>query len=47
MNKHSFISNTAFSKIMDSGIPFHKGLLIQKGRGIAGYSVLYLEPYFP
>ena len=36
MNKHSFISNAAFSKIMDSGIPFHKGLLIQKGRGIGG-----------
>ena len=43
MNKHSFISNAAFSKIMDSGIPFHKGLLIQKGRGIGVYSDLYLE----
>lgn len=36
MNTHSFISIAAFSKIMDSGIPFHKGLLIQKGRGIGG-----------
>ena len=36
MNKHSFISNAAFSKIMDSGIPFHKRLVIQKGRGIGG-----------
>ena len=47
MNTHSFISNAAFSKIMDSGIPFHKGLLIQKGRGIGGISSSLFRSLLP